>query len=321
MTTSPIYLTEADVGRLVTVKDAIATLEELFATWGQPSTVNLPRQRARLQGGAFNLMGAAYGAKAVHGLKAYAGVKGAQFHTLLYSSLDGRLKAMIEADLFGQMRTGAASGLATKLMANPDAQTLGVIGTGRQSRTQVIAVCAVRPIKRVNVFARTPTNREDYARALENELGIEARPAPSAEACVGDAQVVVTITKSTEPVCRAAWLAPGAHVNAAGANSGDRREIDSETVLRAAVKVTDHVEQAKVEAGEFRDLVAAGKLAWSDIRELGELVTGKAKGRTSPSDLTLFKSLGIALEDVAFAELVYQRALAAGVGRPMPISS
>ena len=145
MTTPPIYLTEADVGRLVTVKDAIATLEELFATWGQPSTANLPRQRARLPGGAFNLMGAAYGAKGVHGLKAYAGLKGAQFHTLLYSSVDGRLKAMIEADLFGQMRTGAASGLATKLMANPDAHTLGVIGTGRQSRTQVEAVCAVRP--------------------------------------------------------------------------------------------------------------------------------------------------------------------------------
>jgi alanine dehydrogenase len=155
MTTAPIYLTEADVGRLVTVKDAIATLEELFATWGQPSTVNLPRQRARLPGGAFNLMGAAYGAKGVYGLKAYAGMKGAHFHTLLYSSADGRLKAMIEADLFGQMRTGAASGLATKLMANPDAHTLAVIGTGRQSRTQVEAVCAVRPIKRIRVFART----------------------------------------------------------------------------------------------------------------------------------------------------------------------
>jgi alanine dehydrogenase len=319
MTTSPIYLTEADVARLVTVKDAIATLEELFATWGQPATVNLPRQRARLAGGAFNLMGAAYGAKGVHGLKAYAGLKGGQYHTLLYSSSDGRLKAMIEADLFGQTRTGAASGLATKLLANPDAHTLGVIGAGRQSRTQVVAVCAVRPIKRINVFARTPEHRETYARALEKELGIEARPVPSAEACVGDAQVVVTITKSAEPVCRAEWLAKGAHVNAAGANSGDRREVDGETVLRAAVKATDQVEQAKVEAGEFRDLVAAGKLAWSDIRELGEFVTGKAKGRTSPSDLTLFKSLGIALEDVAFAEVVYQRALAAGVGRPIPV--
>jgi ornithine cyclodeaminase/alanine dehydrogenase len=294
-------------------------LEELFATWGQGATSNLPRQRARLPGGSFNLMGAAYGAKGVHGLKAYAGLKGGQFHTLLYSSSDGRLKAMIEADLFGQMRTGAASGLATRLLARTDARTLGVIGTGRQSRTQVLAVCAVRPIKRVNVFARTPEHRESYARAMEKELGLEVVPVASGEACVAEADVVVTITKSAEPVCRAEWLAPGAHVNAAGANSADRREVDAETVLRAAVKLTDHVEQAKVEAGEFRDLVAAGKLAWSDIRELGELVTGKAKGRTSPSELTLFKSLGIALEDVAFAELVYQRALAAGAGRPIPV--
>jgi alanine dehydrogenase len=319
MAASPIYLTEADVGRLVTVKDAIATLEALFATWGQPSTSNLPRQRARLAGGAFNLMGAAYGAKGVHGLKAYSGVKGAQFHTLLYSSRDGKLKAMIEADLFGQMRTGAASGLATKLLANRDAHTLGVIGTGKQSRMQVAAVCAVRPIKRVEVFARTAEHREAYARAMESELGLEVRPAPSAQACVAEADVVVTITNSAEPVCRAEWLAEGAHVNVAGANSYDRREVDAETVLRAAVKATDHVEQAKVEAGEFRELVAAGKLAWSAIRELGEFVSGKATGRTSRSDLTLFKSLGIALEDVAFAELVYQRALAAGVGRPIPI--
>jgi ornithine cyclodeaminase/alanine dehydrogenase len=246
-------------------------------------------------------------------------MKGAQFHTLLYSSTDGKLKAMIEADLFGQLRTGAATGIATRLMANPDVHTLGMIGVGRQSRTQAIAVCAVRPIKRVNVFARTAESREAYARAMEKELGIEVRPSPSAQACVAEADVVVTITKSAEPVCRAEWLAPGAHVNVAGANSGDRREVDGETVLRAAVKVTDHVEQAKVEAGEFRELVAAGKLAWSAIRELGEFVSGKATGRTSPSDLTLFKSLGIALEDVAFAELVYQRALAAGVGRPIPI--
>ena len=226
---------------------------------------------------------------------------------------------MIEADLFGQLRTGAASGLATKLMARPDARTLGMIGVGRQSRTQAIAVCAVRPIKRVNVFARTAASREAYARSLEKELGIEVRAAPSAEACVVDADVVVTITKSAEPVCRAEWLANGVHVNAAGANAGDRREVDGETVLRAAVKVTDHLEQAQLEAGEFRDLVAGSQLRWSDIHELGDVVTGRVKGRTSPTDLTLFKSLGIALEDVAFGELVYQRALAAGVGKPMPI--
>jgi ornithine cyclodeaminase/alanine dehydrogenase-like protein (mu-crystallin family) len=316
---SAIYITEADVARLVTVKDALGSLEELFATWSQPLTDNIPRHRAKLPGGSLNLMGASYGAKSVYGLKAYAGMKGAQFHTLLYSSIDGKLKAMIEADPFGQLRTGAASGLATRLMANPDVHTLGMIGVGRQSRTQAIAVCAVRPIKRVNVFARTQESREAYAKSLEKELGIEVRPSPTAQACVAEAGVVVTITKSAEPVLRAEWLARGAHVNAAGANAGDRREVDNDTVLRAAVKVTDHVEQARIEAGEFRDLVAATKLKWSDIHELGDVVTGKVKGRHSPSDLTLFKSLGIALEDMAFGELVYQRALAAGVGKPMPI--
>ena len=178
-----------------------------------------------------------------------------------------------------------------------------------------MAVCAVRPIRRVNVFARNAEHRESYAREMEQALGIETRPAPTAEACVRDADVVVTITKSAEPVFRGEWLPKGAHVNAAGANGADRHEIDADTVLRAAVKVTDHREQAKVEAGEFRDLVAAGKLAWSDVGELGELVTGKAKGRAAPGDLTLFKSLGIALEDVAFGEMVYRKAIAQGVGR------
>jgi alanine dehydrogenase len=317
MTTSPIYLTEAEVGRLVTVEDAIETLAAMFATWGDPGTTNLPRRRARLEDGALNLMGAAYGAKSVHGLKVYAGVKGAQFHTLLYSSLDGRLKAMIEADLLGQMRTGAASGLATRHMANADAHTLAVIGTGRQARAQAVAVCAVRPIKRVVVFSRTAERRRAFARELENELHIETSDAPSAQACVAGANVVVTITKSADPVCLARWLGEGVHVNAAGANAAHRREVYRDMVLRAAVKATDHIEQAKLEAGEFRDLVAAGKLAWSDIRELGEFATGKARGRNSPSDLTLFKSLGIALEDVAFAALVHARAIAQGVGRPI----
>ena len=316
MTDSPLYITEAEVGRLVGVKDAIAALEEMFATWGDPLTHNLPRQRAKLPVGVLNHMGASYGAKKIYGLKAYAGGKGStQGHVLVYSNTDHSLKAMIECDLLGQTRTGAASGLATKLMANADAHTLGVIGTGRQSRSQVRAVCAVRPIKRVNVFARTAEHRESYAREMEKELGIEMRPVTSAEACVGDAQVVVTITKSAEPVFRFGSLAKGVHVNAAGANAGDRCELDDDTVLHAAVRATDHIEQAKVEAGEFRKLAAAGKLDWADIRELGELVTGKAKGRTSPTDLTLFKSLGIALEDIAFGEMIYHKALAQGLGR------
>jgi len=247
----------------------------------------------------------------------YAGMKGAQFHTLLYSSRDGRLKAIIEADLFGQMRTGAASGLATRLMSNPNAHTLAVIGSGKQARAQAAAVCAVRPINRIFVFSPTAERRKKFAGELEKELLVETSDAPSAERCVAGAGIVVTITNAAQPVCLARWLREGVHVNAAGANAADRREIDDDLVLRAAVKATDHVEQAKLEAAEYRELVEAGKLSWTDVRELGEFATGKARGRNSPSELTLFKSLGIALEDVAFAALVYERALAQGVGRPI----
>jgi ornithine cyclodeaminase/alanine dehydrogenase-like protein (mu-crystallin family) len=266
----------------------------------------------------FNLMGAAYGPKAVFGLKAYyGGGNGARYHALIYSAIDGKLLAMIESDNLGQMRTGAASGLATKLLANADAKTLAVIGTGRQAFTQVAAVCAVRPINAVRVFSPTAAHRESFAREVERELRVAAQPVASGEAAVSGADVAITITKAAEPVLHAAWLKPGAHVNAAGANAGNRREVDAETVLRAALRVTDQVAQAQSEAGEYRDLVAAGKLAWSDIVELGDLVTKKAAGRKSASDITLFKSLGIALEDVAFGELAYRRALAQGVGKAM----
>jgi alanine dehydrogenase len=318
-TKTPIYLTEGDVRRLVTVKDAIVTLEQLFATWGDASTVNLPRQRARAGNGMFNLMGAAWGAKQLFGLKAYyGGGNGARYHVLLYSATNGKLQAMIESDALGQMRTGAATGLATRLLANPDARTLGVIGSGRQAFTQVAAVCAVRPIEKIRVFSPTAKNREDFARLIERALDVDAQAAPSAEAAVTEADVVITITKSAEPVLRANWLKSGVHVNAAGANAAARREVDAETVLRATVRATDQLEQARLEAGEYRDLVAAGRLKWNDIVELGDLIVGKASGRRGPADITLFKSLGIALEDVAFADLICRRAIERGVGRAMP---
>ena len=317
-TTAPLYLTEADVVALATVEDAIATLELLFETWPDPATVNLPRQRAAAGNGSFNLMGAAWGTAGLFGLKAYYGAAGGRFHVLLYSSRDGSLKAMIEADHLGRMRTGAASGLATKLLANPDARTLGVIGAGRQAFTQVAAVCAVRKIHTVRVSSRTPEHRETFAKEIERKLRIAASPAPSAEAAVSDADVVVTITKSAEPVLRANWLKSGVHVNAAGANAASRREVDAETVLRATVRATDHLAQAQVEAGEYRDLVTAGRLKWQDIVELGDIVTEKVPGRRGPADITLFKSLGIALEDIAFADLIWRRAVERGVGKPMP---
>jgi len=314
----PLYLTEADVQRLVTVKDAIATLELAFETWPDPTTTNLPRQRAQIGKGSFNLMGAALGASEIFGLKAYLGAPGGRFHVLLYSSRDGSLKAMIEADHLGRMRTGAASGLATKILANPGARTLGVIGGGRQAFTQVAAVCAVRKIETVRVFTRTAEHRDAFAKEIERKLRVAAEPVSTGEAAIGDADVAITITKSAEPVLRANWLKSGVHVNAAGANSASRREVDAETVLRATVRATDQVAQARIEAGEYRDLVAAGRLQWQDVVELGDILTEKVPGRRGPADITLYKSLGIALEDIAFADLIWRRAIERGVGKAMP---
>jgi alanine dehydrogenase len=221
---SPIYVTEADVARLVTIGDTIAVLKEAFATWGDKGTTNLPRQRASLAAGNFHLMGASYEAKGVYGAKAYFGGKsGARYHTFLYAADGGTLLAIIESDLFGQLRTGAASGLATEQLANPAARTLGIIGTGKQARTQALAICAVRPIATVRVFGRNEERRRDFAKALETELKIETLAAGTAQACIEGADVVATITKSAEPVCHAEWLADGVHVNVAGANTASRR--------------------------------------------------------------------------------------------------
>jgi alanine dehydrogenase len=310
----PLFISEEEAASLVGIDEAIAALERAFASWGEAGTANLPRQRA--PGGArfFNLMGASWAAGEVFGLKAYVDPT---YHVALYSSRDNKLLALIEANGISQLRTGAASGLATRLLANPGARRLGIIGAGKQAFAQVAAICAVRPITEVRVFSRSPERREAFARLVQDKLVVEARPCPLAEACVAEADIVVTITKSADPVCRSDWLADGVHVNAAGANAANRRELDEALVLRATVKVTDDRRQAQAEAAEFIDLAAAGRLDWASVQELGEIAAGRVVGRRSLADLTLFKSLGIALEDIALAQLVYGRACEAGIGRAL----
>ena len=318
MASRPLYLTEADVARLADISDAIDSLEQAFGAWRDPGTANMPRQRAPLPTGFFNLMGSVYAHKGVYGLKGYAGgAGGANFSVCLFDIESRRMLAVIEANLLSRLRTGAASGLATKLMANGGAVTLGIIGTGAQARAQVLAVCAVRPIETIRVYSRSPENRNTFARAMADQTKVNTVVVDSAEACVADAEVIVLITKAAEPVVRSEWLADGAHVNAAGANAANRRELDAATVLRSAVLVTDDKDQARQEAAEFRDLVGEGRLRWEDVRELGDVVTGAANARKSPKELTLFKSLGVALEDIAFAELIYRRALEQGAGQAM----
>ena len=260
---------------------------------------------------SLNLMAASAPSLGICGHKAYFG---GCAYVSLFSLEESRLLALIEASTLGAIRTGAASGVATKYLARPDAATVGIIGTGRQAKTQLLAMAAVRSLQSVRVFGRDEERRTAFAGEMAEVLSCTVQATDSAEACVRDADIVIAATKASDPVVFGDWLSPGTHVNAIGANGYARRELDDVAVLRASLVATDQRDQARTEARELIDLAEAGKLDWANVVELGALVQGEIAGRAQDSDITLFKSLGIALEDIAFAKLIYDRAVAAGAG-------
>ena len=236
----------------------------------------------------------------------------------LYDYESGQMLACMEAGRLGQIRTGAASGLATRYMAREDAGTVAVIGSGFQARTQLEAVCAVRDIKQARVFSRRQERREDFAQRSSERLGVDVQAVDSAQECVEGADIVIAITSAREPVVLGEWLAEGAHVNAAGGNHWQRREIDEAAVLRSELIVVDDLEQARIECGDLMWLEARGSFRWGMAHELRDVVAGRVPGRLSPEGVTLFESMGVALEDIAAAELVYRKAREQGVGVELP---
>ncbi len=315
-----IFLTEGDVNQLLTMDIALEAVKEGFRHQAAGTADNSRRSRLRIEGGFFNFMAAAAPGMGVMGQKAYAAVRGglSHFYVQLYSSKDGELLAVFEASDMGKVRTGAASGVATKYMARPDARTVGIIGSGYQARTQLEAMCRVRDIVSAKVFSRKPERRQKFADEMSAKLGIDISVSDSAEACVADADIVVTITTSSAPILEGAWLSPGTHVNAAGANHWMRREIDDETVRSAGTIVADDVEQAKIECGDLMQPIERGLLRWDDVHDLHEIV-GAAPGRTDAEEITLFASQGMALEDIAVGERLYKLAREQGVGTELPL--
>jgi ornithine cyclodeaminase/alanine dehydrogenase-like protein (mu-crystallin family) len=252
------------------------------------------------------------------GIKAYSTnpKSGAHFEVLLYRTADGLPLATIEASQLGQIRTGAASGVATKYLAREDASVVGVIGSGFQAETQLEAVANVRRLREARVWSRKPERREEFARRMAGRLGIDVHPAATARDCVEAADIVITMTSSREPVLESAWIAPGSHINAAGSNWADRRELPADLVLgRAGLIAVDSIEVAKLESGDLliplRDKPGAGFPAV----ELSEIVAGHRPGRTSPDQITIFKSNGLAVEDIAVAGYIYEEALRRGLGQ------
>jgi ornithine cyclodeaminase/alanine dehydrogenase len=225
------------------------------------------------------------------------------------------LVALIEADYLGQVRTGAASGVATRCLAQPHAALVGCYGAGKQARTQLLAICAVRPIKRVAVFSRSAENRQRFAEEMSRECGVEVVPVDRPELAARGQEIVVTATSASEPVLRGEWIEDGTHLNSVGSNFLSKAEIDVATVRRANRIVVDSKEQCKIEAGDLAPAVEAGVIRWSDLIELGSVLVGKAPGRGGPSEVTLFKSVGLAIEDVTTAARVYAVAKEQGIGR------
>lgn len=315
-----LVLNEREVGELYTMHDALETTELALRELGQGVAANQPRNRLRTESGTLQVMsGHVPGAQAV-GLKFYSASRaGAQFVVSLFDSASGELLALLEANTLGQIRTGAATGVATRALAREDADSVSVIGSGWQARAQLEAVCAVRQIKTVKVFSRDPQRRAAFARDMEASLGLEVRPAESGHAAVAGTGIVLVITNARTPVLEGAWLEPGMHVNAAGSNRADAAELDAEAVRRADIIAADQVADAKIESGDLVAAVAAGAISWDRVSELGEILAGKAPGRTSPDQITLFESQGLAIEDVAAARRVYELARERGAGTEFPL--
>jgi alanine dehydrogenase len=317
-----LVLSEDDVRVALDMPTALEAVERSFRSQAAGESLVHPRRRFEMPDRVFlNYMAAADRADGWMGLKVYTVARGAaRFVVLLYRAATGELAALIEADFLGQMRTGAATGVATKYMARPDARFAGIIGTGLQARTQLRAVSEVRKIERIRAFGRDPVRRADFCQEMTEILGVPVVAASSAEEAVRDAEIVITATNTVKPVLLGEWLAAGTHVNAVGANFAFRRELDVDAVTRAAIVAVDSKEQAQMEAGDlieaFKD--RAGKedgSGWGRVCELAEIVSGKLPGRSGTEQITLFKSIGIASWDIAVASRVFERAEHQGLGR------
>jgi alanine dehydrogenase len=244
------------------------------------------------------------------GFKTYTAASGRyRFYVYLYSIQGGELLSIIEANRLGQLRTGAATAVAARYMAREDAAVVGVLGSGYQARTQLEAVCKVRPIASARVYSPNHERRRAYAQEMSERLGIEVTPADSARRVVEAADILITATSSPTPVFDGAWLRPGVFVAAIGGAHPYVRELDDATIRLADLLVADDLAQARIESGELMMPASRGLILWEQVRQLWQVVGGVIAGRRSPQDITLFKSLGMALWDIAAAKVAYDKAL------------
>jgi ornithine cyclodeaminase/alanine dehydrogenase-like protein (mu-crystallin family) len=316
-----LHISESEVRSLLTMPLAISAVEEISRKQASGEVLVHPRRRFELPGGGFfHYMAAVDYSQGFVAMKQYTFVRGKlRFLVPLYEISTGDLLALIEADFMGQQRTGAASGVATNYLARKDSRVAAIIGTGGQARTQLEAVAAVRKLASARVFGRDASKREKFCAEMSAKLGIPLDSSSSSSEAVRGADIVCTATTAAHPVVLGGDLAPGVHINAIGANHAHKRELDDEAVQSADVIVVDSIEQSRQEAGDLILAFKGDEICWTGVKKLPEVVAGKSTGRTSDSEVTLFKSNGIASWDLAVAMKVYSLAKEKGLGRELPL--
>jgi ornithine cyclodeaminase len=314
------YLTESDVQQLLTMPLALQWMEEAHRALAERRAIDVPRARIHLPTGTQHVLQAAVPELKVIGFKYYyTRPTGKSFFVHLMNTETAKLEAIIEGVWMSMVRTGAASGVATRHLAVKDASVLGQIGAGYQGTSQLEAVCQVRKIRSARVFARNRDRLLAFCSEMTRRTGVRVEPAASAEAAVRGAQVVNVITKSAEPVLKGEWLEPGQHVNAAGSNALTRRELDEAAVKKCDVVTVDGRGTARNESGDLLPAVEKGWLRWDSLAEIGEVITGRAPGRSSDRQITLYESHGMGLQDVYVGAKILELARARGIGQDMPI--
>ncbi len=306
-----LHISESEVRAVLTMPMAIEAVEEISRKQANGEVVVHPRRRFELPGGGFfHYMAAADFSAGYVSMKQYTYVQGnIRFMVPLYEMRTGDLLAMIEADYMGQLRTGAASGVATKCLARQNSRIAAIIGTGGQARTQLEAISRVRKLESARVYGRDATKREKLAKEMTDRLGFPVQTADSSSEAVRGADILCTATTAANPVVSGAAI---------GANHAHKRELDDEAVASADVIVVDSIEQSRQEAGDLILAFRGDEVCWTGVKKLSDVVAKKTPGRTSDTEVTLFKSNGIASWDLAVAMKVYALAKEKRLGRELP---
>ncbi len=318
----PLLLTDREVNQLMTMQDCVGVMEDMLDQAHRGNAWLTPRSHIRTPQGYHHIMPGAVLDSGVVGLKVYTArfPGGSRFLTVLHDSETGDLLALLQGGRCSQLRTGAISGVASKHMAREDASVVGIIGTGAQARAQLEGTCAVRNITSVRAFDIIPEKAEQFAAQMSDLLDIEVTAAESAQACVEGADIAITMTTSPNPVLFGEWLEPGMHLSIMGSNHWTRREVDNDVISRVDTIVVDNLEEAKRYSGDLLFSIDQGLVRWEQVQELASVAARQSFGRPSNNSVTMFKSHGIGVSDVAAAAFVYKRAKEEGLGSEIPLN-